>query len=61
MGRIPAQLRNRGGEGIKEQLFEIETMSLIWLVRTAHAVGIELTGADPFYPDVPYITGAVVR
>ena len=40
---------------------EIETMSFLGLVRAIHPVGIELTGTNPFNPDVPHVTGAVAR
>ena len=38
---------------------EIKTMSVPRLVRAVHSIGIELTGSNPFNPDVPHITGAV--
>ena len=60
--KIPrGQPRNRGSVGIEEKPVEIETMSLAGFVRAIHAVGIELTGADPLHPDVPYVAGAVAR
>ena len=34
-------------------------MSFAGLVRAIHPVGIELTGTNPFNPDVPHITRAV--
>src|ERR1700683_3224436 len=36
-------------------------MSLARLVGPIHPIGIELAGTDPFYPNVPYVAGAVAR
>src|SRR5208282_2130757 len=61
-GKIPwGQPRNRGSEGVEEKPVEIETMSFAGLVRAIHAVSIELTGTDPFHPNVPYVAGAIAR
>jgi len=60
--KIPrGQPRNRCSEGIEEKPVEVETMSFAGFVRPIHAVSIELTGTDPFHPNVPYIAGAVAR
>ena len=36
-------------------------MSFAGFVRAIHAVSIELTGTDPFDPNVPDVAGAVAR
>jgi len=60
---IPARSLSltRRSEGIEEKSVEVETMSFAGFVRSIHAVSIELTGTDPFHPNVPYIAGAVAR
>jgi len=53
------QRRDRCRKRVQEQLVEVESMPFPGLVRTIHTVGIELTGTNPFNPDVPHITRAV--
>ena len=61
-GKIPrGEPRNGGRQGIDEKPVEVETMPLGGFVRPTHPVSIELTGCNPLHPNVPDVTGAVVR
>jgi hypothetical protein len=40
---------------------EIVTMSFPGVIRAVRPIPIELAGTNPLNPDVPHITGAVVR
>ena len=60
--KIPwGQPRNCGSKRVKKKLVEIKTVSFARFVRTIHAIRIELAGADPLHPNVPYVAGTVVR
>ena len=48
-------------KGSRRSLLKLNRCPSLGLVRAIHAVSIELTGADPLNPNVPYIAGAVAR
>ena len=53
------QPRDRRGEGVQEQLVDIETMAVLGLIRAIHAIRIELARANALNPHVPHVTRAV--
>lgn len=53
------QRRDRGRKRIEKQFIEIDAMSFAWLVRTVDAIRVELTGTNPFYPNMPHVARAI--
>jgi hypothetical protein len=53
------QARDCRGEGIQQQLVLVKALSLLWQIGAIKSISVKLASANPPYPHVPDIPGAV--